>query len=309
VIHPADEMDRLFNRAKPVVTSRIRALAAAMANRDPVAVSEATQALEDAIAGTMALADIVARRRVIIEVDAMDRDDSIDLSSSIMLAAEDPLRCMDEVPRVPFLAAIRALLRRTPRLAQTADQVVQNYRVGDGFAAVLAATVSVAKRVQKAIADLITKGTTVPDAASVIAETAGWTEAYSETVFRTNLATAYSEGRKEQARTPAAQKVVGAFMVSVTHDDDLRRGRKRDNGENHQAADGLIAATDDPIWSTTSPPYGYQCRCVLILVSRLRLQRQGLIDETGGVIRYHPRGLDWFRRNFRPHPRFAVKSA
>jgi len=304
-IHPADEMDALWRSGSSQVVERIHALATALAAQDGQAEYDATMALAEAVSMSMTYANLVARHRVILEVDAMAGDGSLDLSDRVIFAELDPMLFAFELPKVPFWKAIKRLLSREPRLARTAEAVAEHYRSGDGFAAAWAATVNVAKRVRNAIADLMTTGTTVPDAAQVIAETEGWTEAYAENVYRTNIATAYSEGRREQATTPEAKKVIGAFMISVTDDADLRRGRKKDHGENHKAAEGLLASTTDPIWATVSPPFGYQCRCVQLLVSRMRLKRDGLLSDTGEVVRYHPKGLEWFRANFKPHPNFG----
>ena len=47
----------------------------------------------------------------------------------------------------------------------------------------------------------------------------------------------------------------------ATLDDNVR--------ENHRAADGLIAAPEDPVWNSLSPPLGHNCRCTLRLFHRL----------------------------------------
>jgi hypothetical protein len=55
----------------------------------------------------------------------------------------------------------------------------------------------------------------------------------------------------------------------------------------HKAADGLIAAVDDPIWDTFKPPLGYRCRCSVNFVSVFELEDRGLI-KNGKVVRYLP---------------------
>jgi len=307
-VTPADEVLALWETYSGVVVDRMESLARSLAAQDALREHQAMVALADAVAGSMAYADLRGRRRVLMESDAMRDDGSLDLSSRIIFTAGEILTFQD-VPRVPFWDAIRSLLKREPRLAKTAEDVAAHYQAGGkGFAAAYAATVNVARRVRDAITSLMERGATLPKAADVVAETAGWTKAYAETVYQTNVATAYSEGRREQAKDPEVRAVVGAFRISATNDSDVRRGRPVDHGENHLAAHGLTCATTDPIWSYASTPYGYRCRCVQMLVSRAKLKRDGLLRENGEVIRYHPKGLDWFMANFSPHPLFGSKN-
>lgn len=268
--------------------------------------------LADVISETMAVSDLMGRRRLLLEADAFREDVPDELASRILFRDVASV-----VPNVPFKEAIADIVRREPRLAQTAEAVAEIYKRKAGFALARSAEIAVTKRVQKAVEVLSRAGAGTLTGTKIIqqigaqhgATERGWTEAYSETVYRTNLNTAYTAGRFEQSKDENVRSVIGAFQLDAINDSDVRRGRKEDGFEHHLAGDGLVAATTDPVWSFASPPHGYNCRCSLIMVSRFRLKRMGLIEPNGKIRTFHPKGMEFFRSNFKPHPNFARESA
>lgn len=249
-----------------------------------------TASIQETIAQTMTLSDLTGRRRVFLESDAAPVPDPVDAFSASPLVPAG----------VTFSQAIADLLSREPRLAQSAEEVGKVYQL-HGFALARSTSEEITARVQKAIAALIDQGTALPTAVQVITEIEPWAESYAETVFRTNAATAYTAGRFQQAQNPDVAAVMPALEVIGPDDADTRRGRKVDGLENHKAAIGLIAQTQDTIWETVSPPFGYNCRHGVRLVSRMELRRKGLLTPEGGVKRFLPAGFSAFR----PHPNFA----
>lgn len=250
------------------------------------------------IAESMALMDLLGRRRVYLEMDG---------ATAGMTLAEDRERMVFEAtsvtpvaPNVPFSEAVADIVRREPRLAGTAEAVAELYQTEHSFAMAFSTEQVVTEKVQKTIANLIDSGTPVPTASAVIEKMTDFPAWYSETVYRTNTNTAYAAGRFQQAFDPDVADVMPAMERTSVMDDNLRSGRRKDRGENHRAAHGLVAATADPIWQFASPPSGYNCRCATRLVSRFELERRGLL--VGGVVqRREP--TDFFK--FQPHENFG----
>lgn len=86
-----------------------------------------------------------------------------------------------------------------------------------------------------------------------------------ETVFRTNIQTAYSAGhwrsfREHQARLPY-------LMWSAINDSRVR--------PTHLEMDGHIAPVGDPIWDVWHPPAGYNCRCEQIALTAAQAEARG----------------------------------
>ncbi len=128
--------------------------------------------------------------------------------------------------------------------------------------------------------------------------------AYSETIYRTNLNTAYNAGRIRQAQDPAIAAFHPAFRYDAISDSDVRRGRPEDNNENHLALDGVIAATNHPFWSVYSPPNGFNCRCSLQMLSVFQLERMGI--DPGNIpdppAKFTASGAGFVHPSFRSNP-------
>lgn len=138
-------------------------------------------------------------------------------------------------------------------------------------------------RVQQAVAELGVAGTRPEKAKKILAKIAPFSEAYAETVYRTNLATAYTAGRFRQAQDPDVEAITPAFEYTPVGDSSTRH--------NHLAARGLLASIKDGIWDRFSPPMGFNCRCDLRLVDRFELESRRLLLRNGQVKRYVPSGF------------------
>jgi SPP1 gp7 family putative phage head morphogenesis protein len=124
------------------------------------------------------------------------------------------------------------------------------------------------------------EGVDVRQGSEIVQRLGDWSRAYADTVYRTNLTSAYTAGRFRQQE--GVSDVIGAFGFRSRRDDSTR--------PNHRAAEGLIAPPHDIIWERLSPPLGYNCRCSLRLVSRFELERLGLLRD-GRVMRFEPATL------------------
>lgn len=246
---------------------------------------------------TMTLADLLGRRRLMLELRAAGSGPG-DLPP--VLFAEQPT-----IPRLTFLEAVRDLTSRAPLEGFNWRQVAEIYQTRQGFALARSADVALTERVQKTIERFLRQGIQLRNAEKIIAEMGGFTTAYAETVYRTNLSTAYSAGRFDQAARPEVAVVIGAFEYVTARDSDVRRSRPEDSGENHLAAHGFIAATTDAIWDRVAPPSGYSCRCSLRMVPRDELKERRLVEDSGKVKRLIPSGFSAYSR----HAAFARSRA
>jgi len=77
-----------------------------------------------------------------------------------------------------------------------------------------------------------------------------------ETLFRTQVQTAYSAGRWNANQDPAIQEILWGYRYATAHDDRVR--------PTHAAMDGVTAPKDDPIWHEWTPPCGWNCRCTTL---------------------------------------------
>jgi len=268
----------LLGKSPFLFARKLAELAGSILRRDSEEERQKTESLAQLIGETMMLADLVGRRRAYVEFDAMATREQPSRFSAIkdLEFARISFGATPIFPRTTFTEAIDELLDLEPRLAKTAEEIRQIYSTRSGFAVLklpdfLAqdARFNVTRRIQQAISFLIQEGKPIPKAAEELQEMMDWTQAYAQTVYRTNLATAYTAGRLRQAFDPDIREVIGAFEYDAVMDADTRG--------NHAALNGLTAAQDDPLWDLYAPPNGFNCRCDLRLVDRFELQDRGLI--------------------------------
>ena len=102
----------------------------------------------------------------------------------------------------------------------------------------------------------------------------GWR---AETIYRTNLQTAYQVGRYEQMTDPDVLEMRPYWRYVAVMDAHTR--------PTHAALHGKVFQSDDPFWDTWYPPNGFNCRCTVQTLSESEIEREGLRVEKGS--RYH----------------------
>lgn len=222
--------------------------------------------MADLISKTMILADLNGRKRTLMEADYVAKRGKFSGEKS-------------PISSLPFDEAIEDIVTRDPRLAQGYRAVAELYSKEHVFALAKSVNHNLTSRIQKAIGDSQKIGEGLPEFEKLWQEITPWTRAYGDTVYRTNTNSAYSAGRFAQAEDPDVAEVIPAMQYINMH---LPTSRPW-----HEAADGLIAATNDPIWKEFTPPLGYNCTCGTNFVSKYELERRGLLVD-GKVIRYEP---------------------
>lgn len=232
-------------------------------NPSPFRIEQAREALGRLIAGTYSVAEMLGRRRVLLEVDKMEAGMS---SYSAMVYAAD----QNLIPSVSPERAIEDMLKREPRLAEGYKEVQEIYSTTRAFALAKASDRVVTDKVQGFLAAALRTGESLPSAERIIAGLGDWARAYGETVFRTNLGTAYASGRIKESMDPdLADFIVGLERLAV-NDVDTR--------PNHAACSGLCASQRDPIWLRLGLPAGYSCRCMWRLLDVYEARRRHLMD-------------------------------
>jgi SPP1 gp7 family putative phage head morphogenesis protein len=79
---------------------------------------------------------------------------------------------------------------------------------------------------------------------------------YLETIYRTNVQTAYGAGRFRQMTDPDVIAVRPYVQYRTVQD-----GRVRPE---HAVLDGQVWSSDDSTWHRIAPPNGYNCRCSIV---------------------------------------------
>lgn len=93
----------------------------------------------------------------------------------------------------------------------------------------------------------------------------GWR---TQTIYRTNLSTAYAAGRRAQQLDPEVLEARPLLMY--------RHGDSIVPREQHLRWDGLVLPADDPWWDTHYPPNGFGCSCSAFSLSQADVDERGL---------------------------------
>jgi len=171
-----------------------------------------------------------------------------------------------------------------------------------------AASASVERAAQKAVAEIVEKQMHVSEATAYLRDrlaAAGFSDHRPylfETLARTEIQLAYAAGREEMYAQPDVDAALWGFVYVTAGDDRVR--------PNHAALDGVTLPKDDLLWDSISPPNGFNCRCQKIPVFDAEETRAPEDMEIDGVMTA-PRpddGWAWSPGNaFRPLGARGVK--
>jgi len=96
-----------------------------------------------------------------------------------------------------------------------------------------------------------------------------------ETIFRTNVQTAYGAGRVRQLKTPAVLKRRPFWKFSAVLD-----GR---TSPICSGIAGTVLAADDSWWSSRQPPLHHQCRSTILPLTEAQAEAAGIAEQAPDI--------------------------
>ena len=93
----------------------------------------------------------------------------------------------------------------------------------------------------------------------------------SDTIFRTNLQTAFNAGHYKSMTDKTTMKLRPYWQYQTAGDENVR--------DSHAAMEGKVYPADDPIWDVWYPPNGFRCRCIVVSLTKAQVERMGLPVE------------------------------
>ncbi len=186
---------------------------------------------------------------------------------------------LNEFMQIPFEEGIKNFRDRYPILASSTDELMKRYSQEYVFGIVKSTSMIMTKSIQYNLAVALHFEKTTEEILEEIQKQLKLkARAYAETVFRTNLNTAYNAGRQKQA-IEFPEFIVG-FEFHATHDRDTRH--------NHFNFDAMRAPANHPAWEVATPPLGFNCRCVIRQITRPEAKEKKWLDGEGNLIPFHP---------------------
>lgn len=213
----------------------------------------------DLLARCMAAADLLGRLHA-LQVVKQKTGIEPRLNTLVRFAEMKPPSVLgfESVPFTGAIERIRNLLGMT-RLAY--DGLAQRYKM-QAFTIAGVQDVRLIERLKEELANILQSGGTLADfrkMANALTSDAGveqLSRTHLETVFQTNVQSAYQNGHFEQMRDPAVMNALPFWQYRTAGDNRVRPA--------HAALDGFTAAAEDPVWRRLYPPTGYNCRCTVI---------------------------------------------
>lgn len=103
-----------------------------------------------------------------------------------------------------------------------------------------------------------------------------------ETIYRTNVQTAFSHGRVRQMRDPAVTALRPFFLFDAILD-----GRTTDECS---ARDGVLLLAEDPWWLENTPPLHFNCRSGIRSLRKSQAERRGGVNPPDREVELNPPG-------------------
>jgi len=187
-----------------------------------------------------------------------------------------------ELKPLPFEEAIEAFKGLLPMTADEFYALAEEARAA-AFTVAGVSRMDILMDMHGAIDKAIAAGETLADFTNRVddifqargwAAPEGFTPWRMETIFRTNVQTAYSTGRYKQM--VEQKEAFPNWEYDAVNDSDTR--------PSHAALDGKIFPADHPFWDTWYPPNGYNCRCGVNPVHKDEDVTVEEEDPTGGLI-------------------------
>lgn len=90
----------------------------------------------------------------------------------------------------------------------------------------------------------------------------------SDTIFRTNIQTAYNAGHYQSMTSPETLRLRPYWQYKTAADGKVR--------EAHALMHNVVYRADDPIWDIWYPPNGFRCRCTVVSLSKRQVEQRHL---------------------------------
>lgn len=172
-----------------------------------------------------------------------------------------------------YREAIDSVRKRVPVPREKWDEMQAEERE-HAFTVSQVARIDVLQDVLDAVDKAVEDGTAIGDFRDAVSDKLinewGGAEIPSriETIFRTNIQTAYAEGRHAINSAPAVKEARPYWRYDDTDND-------RECEVCHEFH-GMIRPADDPVWSRAHPPLHHQCECSVVALSPEEAEEEGI---------------------------------
>lgn len=277
-LKPIAEIDMLMNKSAVKIADLLVRIGMAWL-KGVISPDAELRALTEIIRKSQGIADILGRKRSALELEKTAlRDGTNELffaeeqfnarNFSIKRALENKLENTVE----DIVQSNRVLRRRDPT-----NLVIVTHNKQRLIPVVNNAATDVVNKVNQLLSSGVQDGKSLTDFGEIEDILREWAKGRSETIYRTNIAQAYTAGRfRSMVENPEITSRMPALMFSSVGDQNTR--------PMHDAFDGKIFLVNDPIWDILAPPIHYNCRCSIRAIPVRTLRQMGRIDKNNQFV-------------------------
>jgi SPP1 gp7 family putative phage head morphogenesis protein len=236
---------------------------ALLANLGPIAAQRFQGEMGQIFAQYLAAADLLGRLHV-VQAAEQKTGKQIRLNTLMREAIPGMTFATDlGFESLPFVRAIERIRKLTGMTKAAYQGLAERYRMA-AFTIAGVSDVRLIEKIQGELINVLESGAPSGDfrkAVNALTDQAGidrLAQFQIDTVFQTNVQTAYQNGRFEQMKDPAVAIALPYWQYATVGDGRVRPA--------HAALDGFVARNDDPVWRRIYPPSGYNCRCSAIAI-------------------------------------------
>lgn len=169
---------------------------------------------------------------------------------------------------LPFDEAIDYLMAKRPTPKETFDAMTIEEQQ-KAFTASRVLKLETLQDMLEQLQEAIVSGKTLPEFVGSLQDS-GLTNSHLETIFRTNLQSAYGRGSFELLTDSDIASAIWGWRYHTVGDERVRDG--------HAALDGTAyqLGSHDEIY----PPWDFNCRCSTSAVTRLEAESDGIVSDS-----------------------------
>jgi SPP1 gp7 family putative phage head morphogenesis protein len=170
--------------------------------------------------------------------------------------------------KMKYNEAIKYFVDKVPKIYENFEAITDKY-ISNSFWIKKLADLELTKKVKKSLEKVLNEGKTFESwKKSIDLKALG--EWYLETVFRTNVNSAYSAGRYEQQMN--MKSIFEYWLYDAVMDSRT--------SELCSELDGKMYRADNPIWNKIYPPLHYNCRSDVIALNKTDLKAMNISQKS-----------------------------
>lgn len=185
----------------------------------------------------------------------------------------------EPVVRFPMIERAAQVLAKKKIVSKEEFEALSAGARANAFTVAGANSDATIEKIRDTLVDLVREGPTLRDFKERLAadlETSAIGPGHAELIYRNTVQTAYMNGHDDMAANPVVRTVFPYQEYLCIHDGRCRPEHRA--LERLGLSGGNVYRVDDPFWDLFTPPWDFNCRCGVNLMTREAAARKGVAE-------------------------------